>query len=60
MELPSHLHPMVVHFPIALFIMALFFEVIGLVFKNDNFHQTAIYLYVSATLMMPLVVRTGI
>ena len=59
-ELPSHLHPMVVHFPIALFIAALGFDVSGLIFKKPNWHRTAVHLYILATLLTPLVLRTGI
>lgn len=58
--LPAHLHPMVIHFPIALFIVALGFEVLSLMLKKENLHQCALYLYVLAALITPLVVRTGI
>jgi uncharacterized membrane protein len=59
-EMPAHLHPMVIHFPIALFIMALVFETISLIFKNESLRQAAIYMYVTSALIMPLVIRTGI
>jgi len=59
-ELPAHLHPMVVHFPIALFIMALVFELMSLIAKNESLHKAAIYMYITAALITPLVVRTGI
>ena len=59
-ELPSHLHPMVVHFPIALFIVAFVFEVIGLLLKKEVFHKAAICMFVTASLITPLVLRTGI
>jgi len=59
-ELPPHLHPMVVHFPVTLFIMALVFELASIVVKNENIHKAAIYMYVVAALITPLVVRTGI
>lgn len=59
-EIPSHLHPMVVHFPIALFIIALLFQIIGMTFKNGSFLKTSLYLYVLAALITPLVLRTGI
>ena len=58
--LPQHIHPMVVHFPIALFFTALFFEVFSWVFKNKGLHTTALYLYVAAALLTPLVVLTGL
>ena len=53
-------HPMVVHFPIALFISALGVEVLSLVFKKDAWHQTALHLYVLATLTAPFAVMTGL
>jgi len=59
-ELPSHLHPMVVHFPIALFIMALVFELVSFIIKNESYHKAAMYMYVTAAFITPLVVRTGI
>ena len=57
--LPTHLHPMVVHFPIALFITAYLFELIGLTLRKDIFHSAAIIVYVTAALMTPIVVQTG-
>ena len=59
-ELPSPLHPMVVHFPIALFITALGLEVASIVFKKESYHKSALQLYVIAALITPLVVRTGL
>jgi len=53
------LHPAIVHFPIALFVSALGFEFASLIFKKENFHRTAFYLYVLATLIAPLAVWTG-
>jgi len=60
LELPSHLHPMVVHFPIALFITALGLDILSFIFKKQGYHHSALTLYVIAALMTPLVVRTGI
>jgi len=59
-ELPPHLHPMIVHFPIALFLMALVLDILSFIVKKETFHQSALTLYVIAALMTPLVVRTGI
>ena len=59
-ELPPHLHPMIVHFPIALFMIAAALEILSLITKKETFHQSALTLYVIAALMTPLVVRTGI
>ncbi len=55
-----YLHPMLVHFPIALFITALLLEILSLLLKNKDFHQSAIYLYVFAAILSPVVVRTGL
>jgi len=59
-ELPTHLHPMVVHFPITLFIMALVFECVSLIVKSESLHKAALYMYVTAAIITPLVVKTGI
>ena len=58
--LPTHLHPMIVHFPIALFMVALVFEIVGLILKNEDIHKAALYMYITAALITPLVVRTGV
>ena len=50
------LHPKMVHFPIALFMTALFFELLSLILKKELFHKTALSLYVFAALFTPLVV----
>ena len=60
LELLQPLHPKVVHFPVALFITALFLEGIHLVNKKDIWHQSAVILYVMAAIITPFVVRTGI
>ncbi len=54
------LHPKLVHFPIALFVSALGFDLLSLVTKKEALHKTAVHLYIFATLITPLVVRTGI
>ncbi len=41
MEIQSYLHPEIVHFPIALFIIYALLEIIGAVFKKDFFSKTA-------------------
>jgi len=58
-ELPPHLHPMIVHFPIALFMMALVLDLVSFITKKETFHHSALTLYVIAALMTPMVVRTG-
>lgn len=59
-EIPSPLHPMIVHFPIALFFTALGLDVLSLITKKESLHRTALHIYVVAVLLTPLVVRTGI
>ena len=54
------IHPKLVHFPIALFMTSLGFEVAAFVLRKDHFHKTAVYLYVVAALMSFVVVQSGI
>lgn len=60
MRLLEHLHPMVVHFPIALLISAFIFETGYHLFKRESLHQTAIYIYGLAVCVTPFVVWTGL
>ncbi len=55
-----HLHPAVVHFPIALFISALLFELMCWITRREVLHQTAFCLYILAVIVTPLVVWTGL
>jgi len=41
MEFLSHLHPRIVHYPIALFVIYALFEIIGILFKKDFFSKAA-------------------
>jgi uncharacterized membrane protein/nitrite reductase/ring-hydroxylating ferredoxin subunit len=41
------LHPILVSFPIAFFIGTLIFDVLGIVYKRDDFHVTAMYLNIA-------------
>ncbi len=45
-----HIHPIIVHFPIALFISALGLEILSLIFKKDGLHQAAWYNYLLGVL----------
>lgn len=54
------LHPKLVHFPIALFISALGFEIFAYLFRKDPFHKTSVYLFTVAALMSFVVVQTGL
>ena len=55
-----HLHPTVVHFPIALFISAVVMELLSLLLKKEGLHQTAKHLYITAAIVTPIVVQTGL
>ena len=54
------LHPKVVHFPVALFVTALIFDILSLIFRKEHLHKAAVSMYVFAALAVPLVVRTGL
>lgn len=54
------LHPKLVHFPIALFVTALGFEIFALLFRKERLHQTALYIFVVAAFMSVGVVFSGI
>lgn len=45
-----HIHPIIVHFPIALFISAFGLEILSLIFKKDALHQTAWHNYILAVI----------
>ncbi len=45
----SHLHPMIVHFPIALLIIAFLADAVGLIFKRDFFSKVGLLLLVLGT-----------
>ena len=54
-----HLHPILVHFPIALFITALLFEVGSFILRRETLHQTAVAVFIFAALFTPIVVLSG-
>ena len=48
MEHHLHLHPLIVHFPIALFITAFGLEILSLILKKESLHQASWYNYILA------------
>ncbi len=55
-----HLHPMVIHFPVALFISALLFEIVSVFSRKEILHQTAVSIYTLAVAAVPFAVITGL
>jgi uncharacterized membrane protein len=53
-------HPKIVHFPIALFTIALFFEILGRIFKKNLLSEAALLVYFCATAFTPMVVLSGL
>lgn len=51
-----HLHPLIVHFPIALFITALGSEILSLISKKDNLHKVAWWNYLFGILTAALAI----
>ncbi len=55
----THLHPMVVHFPVALILVALLFDVVSLFTQRELFGKMALYLLVLGTLGLIAAFLTG-
>ncbi len=53
-------HPMFVHFPIALLIAAFIFQLIGVIAKKEIFQRTAFHIFILAAVLAPLTVLTGL
>ena len=54
------IHPMIVHFPIALYFTALGLEAFSFFSKREIFHHSAVQLFVIATLFTPFTVGSGL
>jgi uncharacterized membrane protein len=46
----THIHPMIVHFPIALIIVGFLADLIGILLKKEFFSRTGFYLLILGTL----------
>ena len=46
----THLHPMIVHFPIALLLVGFLADAVGLIFKKEFFTRAGFYLLILGTL----------
>ena len=46
----SHLHPMIIHFPIALLMIGFLADIIGVVFKKEFFTKAGFYLLILGTI----------
>jgi len=55
----THLHPMIVHFPIALLIVGFLSDIVGLLTKRDFFTQTGFYLFILGALGVIAAFITG-
>jgi predicted heme/steroid binding protein/uncharacterized membrane protein len=55
-----HPHPMVVHFPIALFMASSLFVLLYLIFKNPSFENTSFYLLILGAIASPFAMATGL
>jgi predicted heme/steroid binding protein/uncharacterized membrane protein len=55
-----HPHPMVVHFPIALFMASSLFVLLSLIFGNLSFETTSFYLFILGAISSPFAMATGL
>ena len=55
-----HLHPMVIHFPVALFVTALLFEIGSIFSRKEVLRQVAASIYTLAVATVPFAVITGL
>ena len=59
MEFLSWLHPRIIHFPIAFFILYFILETTGVLFKKDTFTKTAYFVLILGIVTALLAVLTG-
>lgn len=59
MELLSELHPRIVHFPVALFIIYFFLETFGIIFRKDYMLKAAYLILIAGVFTALLAVLTG-
>jgi uncharacterized membrane protein len=59
MEFLSYLHPKLVHFPVAFFILYFLFEVSGIIFKKDYLNKAAYIILILGVLLAVAAVLTG-
>ncbi len=59
MQFLADLHPMIVHFPIAIYLVYVVFEVVGLFMQEEHFAKTAQYLLFIVLLTSVLSALTG-
>jgi uncharacterized membrane protein len=57
---PHAQHPVIVHFPIALFIMSAVFEVLALWWKQPAFASVAYFNLLGAAISIPFTIATGL
>ena len=53
------LHPIIVHFPIALLIASFIFNVLSLIFRRDSWRKTAWHIYIFGALLSVAAVLSG-
>ncbi len=55
----THIHPMIIHFPIALLIVGFLFDLVGVFVKKEFFSRTGFYLLILGTLGVVAAYITG-
>lgn len=55
----SHLHPMLVHFPIAILLLGMLAEIIWVIYRKNFFSEAAFYLLMLGTLSAIIAFLTG-